>query len=217
MKHTLNPSYFSNIDTDEKAYYLGLLASDGHISNGSIHLRLHWNDRELVAGFAMAIGSDVLPRLYIQTVKGTSCSGAILQINSVEMCKDLAGYGIVPAKTKTVTWPTLPKELELSFLRGYYDGNGGLSKKGTWSIAGNLAMCEGALDVLVRNGMRKVKIFVPNAASEESFKFEYYSRAELAMLYSLLYDSRGPCLFRKERLMLQLLQTKNPTQGKERQ
>lgn len=217
MKHTVNSSYFANIDNEEKAYYLGILASDGYINKGSIFLRLHWNDRDLIAGFAMAIESDCLPKLFVQTVKGTSCSGAALQINCVEMCNDLAKFGIVPAKTKTITWPKLPAELELAFTRGYYDGNGGLSAKGTWSIAGNKAMCEGALDVLVRNGMRRVKIFVPNKSSLESYKFEYYSRAELAQLYTLLYSKDGPRLFRKERLMLQLLQTKNPTQGKERQ
>ena len=54
-------------------------------------------------------------------------------IGNKKLTYDLINHGVVPNKSKTIEFPHLnSKELELSFLLGYYDGDG---KKGTTRIA----------------------------------------------------------------------------------
>lgn len=125
---TKNHSYFRRIDTEEKAYLLGLLATDGNVSGGTISLALKARDRVLLEHFEQAIGlrpSSIRPML-----KGMLRTS----VSSVEMAGDLARLGVVPNKTMTLRWPEgVPENLERHYLRGVFDGDGGISGR-QWSI-----------------------------------------------------------------------------------
>ena len=60
-KYTLDESYFSKIDTHEKAYWLGFIAADGYVSNNNrygtkyIGITLNANDIEHLYKFKEAI------------------------------------------------------------------------------------------------------------------------------------------------------------------
>lgn len=120
--------YFESIDTEEKAYLLGLLATDGNVSGNTISLALKARDRILLERFERAIGlrpSSIRPML-----KGMLRTA----VTSAEMARDLASHGVVPNKTKTLDWPRgLPRRLWRHYLRGVFDGDGGISGR-QWSI-----------------------------------------------------------------------------------
>lgn len=47
-KYSLNESYFEKIDSEEKAYFLGFLFSDGSVSKYSLNLSLAEVDKEIL-------------------------------------------------------------------------------------------------------------------------------------------------------------------------
>src|SRR5205807_6842680 len=64
-----------------------------------------------------------------------------LVFSSDEIVRDLAAFGVVPRKSKTLEWPSLlPDPMVAPFLLGYFDGDGSLStSKGypKWMLYGN--------------------------------------------------------------------------------
>jgi hypothetical protein len=52
-----------------------------------------------------------------------------LALCSTQLVEDLRKYGIVPCKTFTVPFITLPGELQLHYLRGVFDGDGSVGKQ----------------------------------------------------------------------------------------
>lgn len=125
----IDETFFETINTEEKAYFLGLLSADGFVDrNGRVFkINLQSRDEHILHDMkaAMKSGHPIKSR---QTAGGFPGSGSqkLLAISSKRMVSDLAKYGIVPGKSKTLTFPDLPAELERHFARGAFDGDGHL-------------------------------------------------------------------------------------------
>lgn len=116
--HQIDRRYFAQINTPHKAYDLGLIASDGCVTDrGHILLWLNKKDVQLVT----QVRDRIAPAMPIH--KKREAYG--FSIGSQEMAKDLAKFGIVPRKTLNLDWPKeLPEDLIVFFLLGYFDGDG---------------------------------------------------------------------------------------------
>lgn len=119
----LDDNYLSNIDTDEKAYILGFIASDGSINNNSIRISIHKKDLDCLK----KIKDNICEDLHIKQYKNNMID---LTINSKKIVKDCCDYlKINPGKKSyKIRFPELrTDELKWSFLRGYFDGDGGIT------------------------------------------------------------------------------------------
>lgn len=121
----LNPlfyeDYFHEIDTPEKAYWLGWLLTDGTVSeDGDIALTLISSDLHILQLFERDLGIE-------GKVKPFNESYFRFMFGSKRMCSDLSRYGVIPNKTKTVSLPSVPISLLPHLLRGCFDGDGGLT------------------------------------------------------------------------------------------
>ena len=60
-KYKLNESVFDTIDTEEKAYWLGFLMSDGynHETHSQVSLRLQAGDKEILEKYKIFLETDV--------------------------------------------------------------------------------------------------------------------------------------------------------------
>jgi len=113
-------SFFSNIDTQEKAYILGFIATDGCIKkNDVLSIGLQVRDANHLQEIAKTF-SDYPVRVY-REAKTPCCN---LTIRSKQIVNDLANFGITPRKTYTVGWPCLRSDLYRHFVRGAFDGDG---------------------------------------------------------------------------------------------
>lgn len=126
-----NENAFERINTDEKAYYLGFLMADGNIllnTRGepvAVQVCLSEQDRELLESLAKFVGTDA--PLYERPDR----NALQLRIYSRKLARDLCTCGCVPNKTFTLQFPpeeTVPKGLLGAFVRGYFDGDGGIIK-----------------------------------------------------------------------------------------
>lgn len=138
MKYKIDSNMFEKIDSNEKAYFLGWLFSDGNVYLGAkrftISLTLVESDKCVLDYLNSKIYSPLKKLAYkkerIKFSKGKEylCKPCYkLQIDNKKMCSDLISLGCVPQKSKTLRLPTfdmVPESFFPHFLRGYFDGDG---------------------------------------------------------------------------------------------
>ena len=132
-KHTGNFNIFENIDSAEKAYWLGFLAADGcnyrRETNATIFINIHQKDRTQLEKFKIFCNSDAEIIDYIAT-EGFSNNTPMckMSIYSIKMSDDLTDKGVPPKKSLILKPPKINEEYYLSYICGYFDGDGSISK-----------------------------------------------------------------------------------------
>ena len=119
----LKEDFFHVIDSEEKAYFIGLLISDGNVfkdttRQASISITLDLEDEYMLAKF-----KEVLNTNTSITKDGRGCGQ--IAARSDKMAKDLATYGIVPRKSYITYLPTnIDDKWMPHVIRGILDGDG---------------------------------------------------------------------------------------------
>ena len=126
-KYKYDYNIFKQIDTEEKAYWLGFLYADGYVNaDKGIELTLQESDHSHLIKFRKFIGDESIPITYKESVKAYR-----ICVNSKEIANDLINLGCVQAKSKILEFPTkeqVPEYLIHHFMRGYFDGDGCICK-----------------------------------------------------------------------------------------
>jgi intein/homing endonuclease len=142
-KYKIDSDYFKQIDTEYKAYILGLIYADGSVyqppgSNRQLIFRigvqeedsyvLHKLSKEAAGGHLYTVKTpSSIKRGYKPQVQVT--------ISSNKLCQDLINLGCSIRKSKEgMKFPKLSPELVRHFIRGFLDGDGSvLLKKQTYN------------------------------------------------------------------------------------
>ncbi len=146
----LKEDFFEHIDTKEKAYWLGFLYADGYVTKdqGATVLDLCEKDLDWVYKFCEVIGvgrDKVRSRTHKKGYRSVS-----VRIQSRRFTEHLARHGCVNAKSKIIRLPELgSEELDMSFLMGYYDGDG--TANGTEVCSGSIEFLK---DIVIRFDVR---------------------------------------------------------------
>ena len=125
----LQEHYFEIIDSEEKAYFLGLLITDGNVfknnsgRQASISITLKLEDEYILSKF--------LKELKANTTIGKDGRGCGQSaVRSDLMAKDLEQYGVIPRKTLYTYLPkNIPENLMNHLIRGIFDGDGSIRVK----------------------------------------------------------------------------------------
>lgn len=120
-----NDDFFENIDSEKKAYFLGLLYADGYINdighNCYVELTLLKNDEYILYEFLRALESN----RNVVRIKNDTYSRII--INSKKIVNDLKQLGCINKKTKILKFPTnIDEKYVHHLIRGYFDGDGSI-------------------------------------------------------------------------------------------
>lgn len=205
----LDDNYFETIDTEGKAYFLGLLFSDGAVNEKQIHIGLHERDVEIIEKFKKEIKSsgNIFIRRRPQSVS------ANLVITSKKMIEDLAKYGVVQNKTKvTKKLPSVPKNLLPHFLRGLVDGDGWLSitKQGRY-IFGFCSYSEECCREFQRlcNTLTTVDNNSKLGLNGKTYNSHSQSKVYIKQIATALYKDSNFYLSRKYAVAASLFETKN--------
>jgi hypothetical protein len=142
-KQHFNNRYFKEINTREKAYWLGFIFADGYVvfnpkrRNYEVSIELNSIDREHLEKFNRAIGGDIEIATRIskdRLIDGVFVKGgvpnSVIRIYSRPMAEDLIALNVVPNKTYKTEYPKVNDEFFLDFLRGFVDGDGHIDSKG---------------------------------------------------------------------------------------
>ena len=126
LNPNLNEEYFSQIDSNEKAYWLGWLISDGSItyqpekSKFQLELTIKQEDENILHLLENDLG--VSNKVYTSQNLYKRFS-----LGSKQIVTDLINLGITQNKTFSVKVPYFDKKYNASFLRGVFDGDGGFT------------------------------------------------------------------------------------------
>lgn len=131
-RYSLNKNYFAEIDTEDKAYWLGFLYADGCVRklNGKANISIGLNpkDENHLKKFIECLDSDIPITRYIHP-NGLYETSRIT-INCTKMAYDLIKWGCVPNKTyEKIHIPSIEDHLKIHFIRGFLDGDGWISIK----------------------------------------------------------------------------------------
>jgi len=144
-----NHDFFEKIDSEIKAYLLGYFIADGCVSiepkknkkgeiysyNKRMMLLVSVDDEEVIRYFQSYISPDTKIR-YSNNQTGVifrkpQCS---IKISSKKIVEDLSKLNIHPRKTQDANFSfdfdLISKDLHNHFIRGFFDGDGGLVSKG---------------------------------------------------------------------------------------
>ena len=134
-KYKFNKSFFDKIDKGYKAYYLGLLITDGtvrHKNGWDCRLRFQKSDIMELKKFQTIIKSNA-PIYHEKGNKKKQRGNMVtLGLGGKDFILNLSKYNIKPNKTHNVSFPKikyLPKNLYPDFIRGVFDGDGTIEKK----------------------------------------------------------------------------------------
>lgn len=151
----LDEDFFEKIDTEQKAYILGLLATDGCVANGKSHsnrvfLSLQAGDEHILQEVLLAMRST--SRIHNRPKGNFPGSGPMkyIAVSSRKLVADLATWGIVPRKSHILTYANVPVRLESHYVRGLFDGDGSLHPK-IFYFLGTEALIDGIAAAIKRH------------------------------------------------------------------
>lgn len=137
-KETSKIDFFDVIDAPEKAYFLGLLASDGFVTSHRAQMELHKQDRDILTKF-----QEHVPKSHLRTKSKKKPYMLVLSLDSLHCVESLSRYGIVRRKSRSLTIPELPGTLYPHFYRGMFDGDGSIGARQATLTSGSLSFIEG--------------------------------------------------------------------------
>lgn len=126
-KYDLNHNYFNEIDTENKAYILGFIFADGYVDqvNNRLSISIVEKDVEILNFINTELESNY--NIYFKNWNNRQ-NVVTLTITSRQIVKDLVNVGCVQAKTFVTKFPNIREDLKRHFIRGYFDGDGYVSK-----------------------------------------------------------------------------------------
>jgi hypothetical protein len=203
-KYNLNCDYFNSIDTHEKAYILGFLAADGYNNN---------KDGEVVIGQAGIDNKEILLKIREELdsnqplfciKRENNCNDFYtLSIYSRVISNKLSDLGIVQNKSHILKYPTINKDLDSSFILGYFDGDGSVNidykryNRGSLSFTGN----KDIIDVIQEKIKEKTNYngyrYIRHKNSPNILSLNYCGSKSTTKILSWLYSKSTLFLERK--------------------
>lgn len=210
-----NVSFFDNINTEEKAYFLGLMFADGHVSKDShsISIDIKNTDGHILTAFSRAIckGKDLSRTGDLNGIKDYRRR---FNVNSRSIREALIRHGCTPQKSLTLTFPDLSGDMTSHFIRGYFDGDGCFSTsqgrnpssplRGVWKVVSSIQFCQS----LAWNILKECRSFTLIRYPSKNRKvgsLQYTRNVTIKALYRYLYDNATLYLARKRDKMKQYI------------
>lgn len=124
--HILNENYFEDIDSQDKAYFLGFIGADGclykpgdkYTKQKILRISIHEDDIRIL----------YVLKDYLQTDKPITKNKNLvaLEISSDKIFNDIENLGLSVRKTYKNTIANVPEQFMPALIRGYFDGDGSI-------------------------------------------------------------------------------------------
>jgi len=192
--YTCDYHYFDNIDTQDKAYFLGLFYADGYNCQQKTYIKLGFaeGDSPLLYKFKEAIGAT--HTIGIRTRENENHQDFYtMTICSPILCDALAKWGCVQNKTHILEHiPDIDPNLIRHFIRGYYDGDGSVWYTGgrpNISFTGNKPFLLEVQQVLIHHlGLTETSIYIRHKDRDNEIGDLRYSNGSVKKILEFLYS-----------------------------
>ena len=193
-KYPIDLDYFKNIDTEDKAYYLGLLAADGSISTSGIKIELHYKDLYILEKFRDLISPTRPIYKFEREGRNTTYS---LEIRSKYLKDIMEQWNIIPRKSfRNTSLPNLSEDMMPHFIRGYFDGDGSVYKNNNTlriKFIGNTQFIT-ELHIYLKQSIK-----IHQTSKEYTSYFTISTQKDIQNLYDYMYSNATIYLRRKKK------------------
>lgn len=207
-----NHDFFENIDSEEKAYYLGLITADGGITldpkgERSPAIKIELIDRDVLDMLSKCTNTGANIRIVKRKRRNLTY---LWSVRSEKMAKDLDNLGVVPDKTNVMTGINngIREDLRRHYIRGLVDGDGSIySSSGLnhvsfttkhWSFANEI---QNAFKELTgRESTKKITCY--NGVHKITYSGEYAIK-----LCEVLYTDSKFYIKRKKKLAVEVIKS----------
>ena len=208
-RNKYNENYFEKIDTEDKAYFLGLIFADGSVVYNpnryryQLSLKLHPKDKHILISLIKHIEGEMN---VWEDSKRNICQ---ISLSGKKIINDLIKLGVTPNKTFTLNYPKINENLEKHFLRGYFDGDGCIrvkKDKRDGTKLGDLRIVSGSIEMLNTINERMNKLFGTNINKLYGPKNKEYryigwaSMNDIENIYEGFYSDSDLFLIRKKHI-----------------
>jgi len=190
------------------AYVFGFICADGnivHTKRDTWFWSLQINDKEILEQIKVVLcSSHVISKRVRSNPKHKQSYR--FQVGSKDMCTDLLNLGLTECKSRTILLPEIPQKYFPDFVRGYFDGDGGVwagfknrhRKHKIYAISayftsGSKRFLISLKDVLSKSGLLGGSL----VEKERGFDLKYSINDSL-ILYKIMYN-KGCRLFLKRK------------------
>lgn len=192
-----NEQFFDEIDTPEKAYWLGFFYADAYNceQTNTIHVTLSNKDKNHLKKLAKAIN---LPTHNIKTynskIEDKEYPTCTLRFYSKHMCNSLKEKGCPQAKSFILTYPNwLNRDLHNHFIRGMFDGDGCLCKKISnnewkWSLVSTKECCEKIQEIISKNLDLFIKYHCISKTNNNTYELETSGNEKINQIMKWIYE-----------------------------
>lgn len=201
-QYSANYNFFEDINTEEKAYWLGFLYADGYVAQhlrkdgklkSRLEIGLHKKDLDQLEKFKISLKSN--HKIYLSQLHKNRVT---LEIYNKKMCSDLIKNGCVQLKSKIIRFPFfLDQSLWGHFLRGYSDGDGCVfvNKSGS----GYMNICSGS-ELFIKDiaGIyEKMGLPIKITKGKRVWILRFSNKKTINFQYKYLYGKATICMNRK--------------------
>lgn len=201
-QYSVDETYFQKIDSQEKAYALGWWYSDGNVMpDGKIRVCIKEDDIEIVEWLKTQLKYE--GPLYHKPARNTSKPQVELCINRMTLANQLINLGCTPHKSMTLKCPSydiISQELFHHFIRGYFDGDGSVSK-GYISITSTIDFLEELVQRVQFEYSGIYQRYKDRPRNESSHQLFICRKNDMVTFAKWLYKDATICLKRKHNLM----------------
>ena len=195
---------FDEIDTEEKAYWLGFIFADGNISKRDyrFEMSLCEKDKEHLEKFNSFVKHTRQIKEKKCSLNGKTFIAYRSSFNSKHFWNTLNNYGCVPRKSLILKFPDLnifkSKDLIIHFIRGYFDGDGCITHANKNHTTVVVRIC-GTIDMLteIKNQLNKPYVTIKiNRNCPEL----YFKHNTAFSIMKIMYENASIYLNRKYKL-----------------
>src|ERR1035438_7363512 len=209
-QYTFDENYFDIIDTEDKAYVLGLVFADGYNYEvrGVVSISLQARDKEILEKISIAM-KNTKPLKFVDMVKyhkGKSHQNQYrLSFSSRHTSETLARLGCIQRKSYLCRFPTILAHLTSHFIRGYFDGDGCISYTydhrkrpcGSVSFVGSKHFCK-SLSLLLKQLEINSNVSYEKRCNKHIRRIAFGGRNQLVKFCKYIYEDASIYLNRKK-------------------
>ena len=209
--YNINEQYFDDVDSEEKAYFLGFIIGDGFVGKNTIKISLHSKDIEILEKFKLSISSNS-PIKHFKS--RCNQDHVLLNCCSEKLCQKLKSLGILNDKTISIgsfNINQVPDVLFRHFMRGLFDADGNIFIKNKsrsacrFSIIGNekfLLKCQ--LKMMQSINIKQTKLYRPRISDKVATMY-YSGMNNICKIFDYLYKDSTVFLSRKKEYFVKII------------
>lgn len=202
----IDHNFFETIDTERKAYWLGLLFADGYNNEKfyQIEITLKKEDE-----YILKCLKDDTKSTYDIFDKNVYCNGKLfhesrLTLYSKKMSEDLNKTGCIQNKSLVLKFPAadiIPINLQNHFIRGYFDGDGYISGSKIM-LNGTKSFLQKCVDIIRVN--TNISLAERWYMDGKAYRWQHASAQDMKKIFDYLYKDATIFLKRKYQRFLEV-------------